>query len=63
MKKVKQCNNIIIIKLDNAELIDFFWDIKHNPNYGKYFVWSKEGICFEDGLSLEQAIEYCKEIK
>ena len=62
MKKVKQCNNMII-KLDNAELIDFFGNIKHNPNYDKYSVWSKDGICFENGLSLEQAIEYCKEIK
>ena len=62
MKKVKQCNNMII-KLDNAELVDFFGITKHNPNYGKYSVWSKDGICFENGLSLEQAIEYCKALK
>ena len=37
--------------------------IKHNPNYGKYSVWSKKGICFENGLSLAQAIEYCKALK
>lgn len=53
----------MIIKLDNAELIDFFGVITNNPNYCKYSVWSKAGICLENGLYLEQAIEYYKELK
>lgn len=62
MKRVKQINNLII-KLDNIETINYFGHISKNPKYNTYSVWTQTGICLEDNLKLEQAIEFCKEIK
>lgn len=59
MVKVKQINNLTI-KMDNIER--FKWVGKStypNPNYGKYAVYTPDGKCWEDGLTLEQAEEYC----
>lgn len=43
-KKIKQINNLII---------------KYNDLY-QYSIWTPEGICWEDNLTLEQAEDYCR---
>lgn len=60
-KRIKQINNLII-KQDTAESIQFFnHSSTSNPNFGKYSVWTPNGKCWEDGLTLAQAEEFCKE--
>ncbi len=44
-KRVKQINNLVI---------------RYTEAYG-YAVWTPDGICWEDGLTLEQAEEFCRE--
>lgn len=44
-KRIKQINNLVI----------YF-----TPMY-KYAVWSLDGRCLEDRLTLEQAEEFCRE--
>lgn len=59
MKKVKQINNLIIKQDDIPR---FRWIGKStysNPNYGKYAVYTPDGRCWEDGLTLEQAEQFC----
>lgn len=46
-KKIRQINNLIIYYTD----------------FYQYAVWTKDGICLEDRLSLEQAIDFCKNTK
>lgn len=60
-KRIKQINNLII-KQDTAESIQIFNRSPiSNPNYKKYSVWTPDGKCWEDGLTLTQAEEFCKE--
>ena len=44
-KKVKQINNLII---------------RFEPFFG-YSVWTPDGRCWEDRMTLKQAEEYCRE--
>ena len=44
-KRVKQINNLII---------------RYTEAYG-YAVWTPNGICLEDRLTLKQAEEFCRE--
>ena len=44
-KKVKQINN---------------WTIRYTELY-QYAVWSPDGRCYEDRLTLEEAEAYCRE--
>lgn len=61
MKRIKQINNLTI-KQETAEQIGWFNQITvPNPNYNKFAVYSPDGICLEDGLTLEQAESYCNE--
>ena len=46
-KKIKQINNLII---------------RYSEMYG-YSVYTPDGICWEDNLTLEQAEQYCRETK
>ena len=46
-KKIKQINNL---------------QIRYAEAY-QYAVWSPDGRCLEDRLTLEEAEEYCKETK
>lgn len=46
-KKIKQVNNLVI---------------HFTPMY-KYAVWSPDGKCLEDRLTLEQAENFCKNTK
>lgn len=46
-KKIKQINNLIIRYTDLYQ----------------YAIWTPDNICWEDGLTLEQAIEFCKHNK
>lgn len=46
-KRIKQINN---------------WIIYYTEIY-KYAVWSPDGRCYEDRLTLEQAEEFCRENK
>ena len=46
-KKIKQVNNLVI---------------KHDELYN-YSVWTPDGKCWEDRLTLEQAEEFCKQTK
>ena len=46
-KKIKQINN---------------WIIRYAELY-QYSVWSPDGKCMEDRLTLEQAEEFCRENK
>lgn len=62
MKKIKQINNLII-KVDTSEGINYFGRISANKNYNKYSVWTPDGICWEDGLTLKEAEIFCKETK
>lgn len=63
MVKVKQINNLII-KLDDAKIIKYKAGVipcsYDNPRYGKYAVFTPDGRCWEDGLTLEQAEKYCR---
>ena len=60
--RIKQINNLVIYQ-DVAEKVNYFGDLKDNPNYGKCSVWTPDGRCWEDGLSLEQAESFCRETK
>ena len=62
MKRIKQINNLII-KLDDAEHLNYFGKVSRNPMYNTYSVWTPYGGCLEDNLTLESAIEFCKETK
>ena len=44
-KKVKQINNLVI---------------RFEPFFG-YSVWTPDGRCWEDRMTLKQAEEYCRE--
>lgn len=46
-KKVKQINNLVI---------------RYSEQYG-YSVYTPDGRCWEDRLTLEQAEQFCKETK
>ena len=46
-KRIKQINNLII---------------RHTEIY-QYAVWTLDGRCLEDRMSLEQAENFCKETK
>lgn len=46
-KRIKQINN---------------WIIRYTEIY-QYAVWSPDGRCYEDRLTLEQAEEFCSENK
>lgn len=59
MKIIKQVHNCKI-KLDDATHINYFGNLRKNPNYNKYAVYSPDGRCLEVGLTMEEAIEYCK---
>lgn len=61
-KKIKQINNLVITQ-DTTKAINWFGEARFNPNYGKYSVWTPDGRCIEDGLSLKQAEEFCKNTK
>ena len=61
-KRIKQINNLVITR-DEVAIIDYFGKAVINPNYGKYSVWTPDGRCWEDGLSLEQAEDFCKNTK
>jgi hypothetical protein len=58
MKKIKQINNFVI-KQDTARQISYFGNIMDNPNYLKCSVFSFDGRCLEDRLTLEQAENFC----
>lgn len=46
-KKIKQINNLVI---------------RYSEMYG-YSVYTPDGRCWEDNLTLEQAEQYCKDTK
>lgn len=46
-KKIKQINNLTI---------------RYTEAY-QYSVWTPDGVCWEDKLTLQQAEEYCRETK
>lgn len=58
MEKIKQINNLVI-KQDTAKQISYFGNIMDNPNYLKCSVFSLDGKCLEDRLTLEQAENFC----
>lgn len=63
MKRIKQINNLTI-KQETVEIINYFNKVTvDNPNYNKYAVYAPSGVCLEDGLTLKQAEEYCKNTK
>lgn len=43
-KRIKQINNLVI----------------YYTEFYQYTVWTKDGVCLEDRLTLEQAIDFCK---
>lgn len=59
-KRIKQINNLIIYQ-DIAERINYFGNTMNNPNFNKCSVWTLDGRCWEDGLTLEQAEEFCRD--
>ncbi len=61
MKRVKQINNLII-KLDDAENMNYFGKMMKNPQFNTYSVWHGK-TCFEDRMTLEQAEKYATETK
>ena len=66
-KRVKQINNLVIKQDTSKELFNMTCGLIKssalNPNYLKYSVWTPDGRCWEDGLTLEQAEEYCRNTK
>ena len=58
MKKIKQINNLVI-KQDTARQISYFGNIMDNPSHLKYSVFSLDGKCLENRLTLEQAENFC----
>ena len=61
-KRIKQINNLTIYQ-DMSKTINYFGEIKENPNYGKCSVWTPDGRCWEDRLTLEQAEDFCRNTK
>lgn len=43
-KRIKQINNLVI----------------YYTEFYQYAVWTKDGVCLDDRLTLEQAIDFCK---
>lgn len=61
MKKIKQINNLVI-KQDTARQISYFGNIMDNPNHLNHLkcsVFSLDGKCLEDRLTIEQAEDFC----
>lgn len=60
MKRVKQINNLVI-KQDTVKYIYRNGYTFANSNYGFYRVYTPNGICLEDRLTLKEAEDFCKE--
>lgn len=61
-KRIKQINNLVIYQ-DTAEKVNYFGEIRPNPNFGKCSVWTPDGRCWEDRMTLEQAEAFCQKTK
>lgn len=61
-KKIKQINNLTIYQ-DTIKQVNYFGNIMDNPNFEKYSVYTPDGRCLEDRMTLEQAEDLCKNTK